>query len=1074
MRVDFDNGDGNSGYKMLEDGTFVISDYNKSRTFSSFFPGIAGLHGIPMWAFYANRNQGICSFGIKNKSCSIMEFSPAVKAYGAVATQGFRTFIKIKEKNRTIFYEPFANNPPESGKQPLQTMFIRPYEVLFEDINELLGIKTTLRYYNLPGEPVAAMVRTVNFENIGKKALDIEVIDGMPKIIPYWVDDWVLKHMSHTAQNKAPFYRLKVEINDRPEITELTKGNFYFAFTSNGGRAIKAQSIVDPALVFGEDMAFQNPQAFISEDSFILPREQMGNNKYPSAMSFFEQKLQAGKSVSLYSVIGHIESEGKLNAFVARKMSAEYFERKAAENREIIDNLTGVIGTKSGVEVFDLYCRQTYLDNVMRGGMPIMLPAGDKEIVYYVYSRKHGDMERDYNQFYLSPSYYSQGNGSYRDMNQNKRSDVYFYPQINDFNVEVFFNLIQLDGYNPLVVKGATFCLNLKTGGAEKLLGKSVKKKSLAEVKKFFTERYEPGGLLLMLEEKGIELNVTKEEFLAEVLGASEQILDSEHGEGFWVDHWTYNLDLLESYIAIYPEKLKHVLFEKKDFTYFDNVHVVAPRSEKYVNAAGKIRQFDSVVIDTNKSKLIRSRAAAPHLMREKNGTGSVYKTTLMGKITTLIVNKIATLDPDGIGIEMEAEKPGWYDALNGLPGVFGSSVCEVFELKRMVRYLQDSLACLRLDGSDGINIPVEVYGFLSGIEQLLAKKTSSFDYWNKSAALKEKYRKETALGVDGTERLLTIGQLNRFLGLASEKLSSAIAKAKDKKTGLYFTYFSYEAVSYKPNKMCSHKGWQCVGVQKFKGRPLPLFLEAEVHYLKTEAGRQGAAKFYSLVKKSPLFDKHLGMYKVNASLKKEPMDIGRATVFLPGWLENESIWLHMEYKYILELLKSGLYKEFYAEFKKAGVCFLKPDVYGRSILENSSFIVSSAYPDKNNWGRGFVARLSGSTAEFIEMWLVMTCGSKPFSVGSDGKLSLCFKPALSKEFFTEKKEFSFVFLGKTKVVYHNPSKRDLFGESCKVRSISITWNSGEPETVSGSVIIGEKSEKIREQEAERIDVYFA
>jgi len=96
MRVDFDNC---SGYKTLEDGTFVISDYNKSRTFSSFFPGIAGLHGIPMWAFYANRNQGICSFGIKNKSCSIMEFSPAVNAYSTVATQGFRTFIKIKEKN---------------------------------------------------------------------------------------------------------------------------------------------------------------------------------------------------------------------------------------------------------------------------------------------------------------------------------------------------------------------------------------------------------------------------------------------------------------------------------------------------------------------------------------------------------------------------------------------------------------------------------------------------------------------------------------------------------------------------------------------------------------------------------------------------------------------------------------------------------------------------------------------------------------------------------------------------------------------------------------------------------------
>ena len=32
------------------------------------------------------------------------------------------------------------------------------------------------------------------------------------------------------------------------------------------------------------------------------------------------------------------------------------------------------------------------------------------------------------------------------------------------------------------------------------------------------------------------------------------------------------------------------------------------------------------------------------------------------------------TLDPMGLGIEMEAGKPGWNDAMNRLPGVLGSS----------------------------------------------------------------------------------------------------------------------------------------------------------------------------------------------------------------------------------------------------------------------------------------------------------------------------------------------------------------------------------------------------------------
>jgi hypothetical protein len=96
--------------------------------------------------------------------------------------------------------------------------------------------------------------------------------------------------------------------------------------------------------------------------------------------------------------------------------------------------------------------------------------------------------------------------------------------------------------------------------------------------------------------------------------------------------------------------------------------------------------------------------------------------------------------------------------------------------------------------------------------------------------------------------------------------------------------------------------------------------------------------------------------------------EIGRARIFPPGWLEHESVWLHMEYKFLLELLRAGLYEEFYANFKTVLIPFLDPKVYGRSILENSSFIVSSAHEDNRLHGKGFVARLSGTTAELLHM----------------------------------------------------------------------------------------------------------
>jgi len=48
-------------YYLNKDGSFIIEDYQHAKVFSNFFPGIAGLWGVPMWAFYVNRGQAISS-----------------------------------------------------------------------------------------------------------------------------------------------------------------------------------------------------------------------------------------------------------------------------------------------------------------------------------------------------------------------------------------------------------------------------------------------------------------------------------------------------------------------------------------------------------------------------------------------------------------------------------------------------------------------------------------------------------------------------------------------------------------------------------------------------------------------------------------------------------------------------------------------------------------------------------------------------------------------------------------------------------------------------------------------------
>ena len=63
-------------------------------------------------------------------------------------------------------------------------------------------------------------------------------------------------------------------------------------------------------------------------------------------------------------------------------------------------------------------------------------------------------------------------------------------------------------------------------------------------------------------------------------------------------------------------------------------------------------------------------------------------------------------------------------------------------------------------------------------------------------------------------------------------------------------------------------------------------------------------------------------MYKTSASLEDAGNEIGRLRAFTPGWLERESVFLHMEYKYLYAVLKAGLYERFYEDLRTTLIPF--------------------------------------------------------------------------------------------------------------------------------------------------------
>jgi len=1093
---------------------FVVENYNWAKAFSNFFPGIGGKWGIPMWVYYVSRGQGICSTGVRDKDHAILEFYSFNKALQLVGQQGFRTFIKI---DGHALYEPFQRNKEKEIKQK---MIVSSEELEINDLNPELGIETNVLYFPLVSQPVAALVRELRIKNLKAHPIKLELIDGLPRILPHGLNQkhvkFIARHieamMSVEQLNGIPLFRLKQTTEDISQIGKISGGNFYLTLLGKESKILKGHSIVDPCVLFGESETYDHPWVFEKNSvKELLAMKQVRENRTPCAFTAISLNLPAGGEITLYSLVGNVLDEKKLHALLKSLGTRDFLRRKREENREIIERIKNHAFTVSSSPEFDQYCQQTFLDNVLRGGMPLVFSAARGKSVFYLYSRAHGDLERDYHHFILEPTYLSQGNSLYRDPLQNRRTDVWFFPEVENFNLVLFLNLLQTDGYNPQLVTGLTYTAD-DIKGVKKWLGSVVSDKRLfRELLEIVSRPFTPGEFIMKLEEGKAQDQREYERILGKLLLFCRRNDVGDLNEGFWVDHWTYNLDLIDNFLAIHPERLKEILIDRKLYTFYDDPDIVLPRDKKYALVNGRVRQYNAVFRDPEKLKIIKSRREYPTRVRTKYGRGHFYQTNLMVKLLSIAANRIANLDPQGIGVEMEADKPGWCDSVNGLPGLLGSSICETLELGRLCRFLRESLDKLRLEDKASILLYEELYEFMAGLIRVMERRLNSkskektLAYWEESNRLKERYRKKTKMGISGRERKMIIAEVKLFLNTCLELLNEILKpENKDKvfnKNGVCYTYFINEVKEYEPIwkdkkkkvPMLSRSGYPLIKAKKFLQKPVALFLEGPVHLLRTH--KEWNKRIYDSVKRSQLYDRELGMYKCCESLEKESFEIGRIRAYARGWLENESIYLHMEYKWLLEMLRSGLHREFYRDIKTALIPFINPEMYGRSILEGGSFVVSSAFPDKKLHGRMFQPRLSGVTCEMLHIWTIMVAGETPFFLDEKGKLAMKLQPILPNWLFTRKKRtcryydrggklrevvipknaFAFKFIGKTLVAYHNQKRKNTFGKGgAKVISYRLKYNDGKKKTVSGDTLRTSLARDVREGRVERIDAVLS
>ena len=559
----------------------------------------------------------------------------------------------------------------------------------------------------------------------------------------------------------------------------------------------------------------------------------------------------------------------------------------------------------------------------------------------------------------------------------------------------------------------------------------------------------------------------------------------------------------------MYPDKEEYLLWDSEPVPFFMSPAVVKTRADRYTLVANPLKGDSftvrvysaiSVVGDkdfpADRAWALQQIYASPEFVADANGAGGVwqhnklgetFKVSVITKLAMLGILKYSTLDPAGMGVEMEGGKPGWNDAMNGLPGLIGSGMAETYEMLRIIRFVKASVAQF----GRVTTFPKEFAEFMVTIGASLMAynksdkgKQAEFEYWDLVNTAREKYRQDISVFFSGANVDISAAHFLTILNGMEAKVNQGIARALATTNGLTPSYFYYECVDYgilprvnvttpkaDPGAPPAPLPAPKVFCREFSTHGVPLFLEGPVRHMKTITDKKKQLEVYEQTKASGIFDPTLKMYRLSEDLSSMGQDVGRMKAFSPGWLENQSIWLHMSYKFYLQLLRGGLYAQFYEEIATGLVPFMDNKVYGRSPLEAASFIVSSAFPDKKLHGASFLARLTGSTAEMMSMWAIMMAGQRPFTVDSKGGLLLTLEPILPGWLFTEEGLVSFTFLGEVLVTYHNPLKVDSW--TIAPRTATVVYKDGTEADYDDASLKGRVAERVRALLVKSIDIFY-
>jgi hypothetical protein len=178
---------------------------------------------------------------------------------------------------------------------------------------------------------------------------------------------------------------------------------------------------------------------------------------------------------------------------------------------------------------------------------------------------------------------------------------------------------------------------------------------------------FRPGQLFELVEQLKINVTVSNDEFLNEIVAVAHDSAMAVYGSGYWADHWDYYLDMIEGYTQIYPDGEEALMYDKQ-LRYFFSTATVKPRAEKYVltltfdGKSKHVLQLDSTYFDSQ--KVDEQQAFLDHSTGilgmdaywQRTEHGQAFTSAPIAKLFLLGAIKFAMRDAYGMGIEYEGD----------------------------------------------------------------------------------------------------------------------------------------------------------------------------------------------------------------------------------------------------------------------------------------------------------------------------------------------------------------------------------------------------------------------------------